>query len=118
MQTNFNKLYGSFPLIGLNYMQKLMIYLRAQNNCQVSNYPKYYEAFSVSNQISISAVALSFVMNMKNKTKNTSVHMKKRSVSLSQTRIARIRIYSNTNKTKINTQTLQVKHIRCDRIKI
>jgi len=46
-----------------------------------------------------------------------SIHMKKRSVSLSHTRIARIRIYSNKNKNK-STQTLQVKRIRCEGIKI
>lgn len=76
-----------------------------------------HEAFSVSNQIAMNEAISTFAMNIKSKAKNTSVHTKQRSVSLSHTRNARIRFYSNKNKNK-NIQTLQVKHIRCDGIKI
>jgi high-affinity K+ transport system ATPase subunit B len=57
------------------------------------------------------------LVNIKDKAKNTCVHTKQRSVSLSQTKNARIRSYSNKNKNK-NKQMLQAKHIRCDWIKI
>ena len=76
-----------------------------------------HEAFSVSNQIIMNEAVSTFAMNIKSKAKNTSVHMKHRSVSFSHTKNARIRFYSNTNENK-NIKTLQVKHIRCDGIKI
>lgn len=53
---------------------------------------------------------LTFAMNIKSKAKNTCVHTQQRSVSLSHTSM-------NLFKQNKNKQTLQVKYIRCDRIK-
>ena len=77
--------------------------------------PLPHATFSVSNHITINEAVSTFAMNIKNKAKNICVHMQQRSVSLSHTMNARIQFYSNKNK---NIKTLQVKHIRCDGIKI
>ena len=46
--------------------------------------------------------------------KNTNIHMKKRSVSLSHTRILGSNLFRIQQSKNKNTQTLQVKHLRCD----
>ena len=71
-------------------MQELKHDLYEHNNCQVSNYSRQiyqlpHEAFSVSNQIAINETVFNSAMNIKDRTKNTSVQMKKRSVSHSHT---------------------------------
>ena len=62
MQTNFNKLYGSSPLIGLNYMMHELKHDLLESSKQLPSVKlsKTYEAFFVSNQTIISAVASNF----------------------------------------------------------
>ncbi len=64
MQTNFNKFYGSSPLIGLNYMVHELKHDLLESSKQLPSiklfktiYQLPHEAFSVSNQIAINEAA-------------------------------------------------------------
>ena len=59
-----------------------------------------HEAFSISNHITMNEAVSTFAMNIKDRTKNISIHMKQRSMSLSHTKNARIQFYSNKTKTR------------------
>ena len=73
MQTNFNKLYGSSPLIGLNYMQKLNDPLESSKQLPSVKLSTTYEAFSFPNQITNKYCSFQLLsLNIKSKTKNTS----------------------------------------------
>ena len=72
MQTNFNKLYGSSPLIGLNYMMQELKHDLLESSKQLPSiklfktiYQLPHEAFSVSNQIAMNEAVSTFAMNIK-----------------------------------------------------
>jgi hypothetical protein len=88
-------------------MQELKHDLFEHKNCQVSNYSRIktlyqlpHVAFSVSNHITMNEAVSTFAMNIKNKAKNTCVHMQQRSVSLSHTKNARIHFIQTKQKQK------------------